>query len=85
MDFQMPLLDGLATTRKIRALEASPVRDAYAGMRGKTGLIPIIGLTAHVRKEDEQASIQAGMNGFLPKPINRDKLAAVLAEHLAGI
>jgi CheY-like chemotaxis protein len=85
MDIQMPLLDGLAATRKIRALEASTAKAEYAALRGRAGLLPIIGLTAYARKEDEQASRQAGMSGFLTKPISKDKLAAVLDEHLAGI
>jgi two-component system, sensor histidine kinase len=85
MDIQMPRLDGLAATRKIRELESSPAKEQYAGLRMKTAPIPIIGLTAHARKEDEQASREAGMNDFLSKPISRDKLGMTLGKHLAKL
>jgi CheY-like chemotaxis protein len=75
----------LKKSEKSRHWRLPPARDEYAGLRGKAWPIPITGLTAHVRKEDDQASSQAGMNGFLAKPLVSDKLAVVLAEHLAGI
>jgi CheY-like chemotaxis protein len=40
----------------------------------------IIGLTAHARKEDEEACYEAGMNGFLTKPIIKDKLPRIMQE-----
>jgi CheY-like chemotaxis protein len=53
-------------------------------MKSREDHIPIIGLTAHVRKEDEKACYDAGMNGFLTKPIIKNKLAEVLSEMLSG-
>lgn len=63
MDMQMPVLDGLEATRRARAL-------------GYT--IPIIGLTANAFDTDRQACLDAGMDGFIAKPITREKLAGAL-------
>lgn len=81
MDVQMPGMDGMEATRRIRALEADPAaRRAYAGLRDRRHPLPVVGLTAHSRKEDEAACYEAGMNAFLTKPIVRAKLAGILAE-----
>ena len=81
MDVQMPNMDGLEATRKIREIEASAaMREKYVGLRNLTRPLSIIGLTAHARKEDEQTCYGAGMNGFLTKPIIRARLEAALKE-----
>jgi CheY-like chemotaxis protein len=69
MDVQMPVLDGLSATRKIRA---SGLADAKS--------IPIIAMTANAFKEDEELSIEAGMNGHIIKPIDIPELLKRLAE-----
>ncbi len=69
MDVQMPELDGIATTRRIRARETS------LQMRRT----PIIALTANTLVEDRYACFEAGMDGFLVKPLDREKLDEVLA------
>ncbi len=58
MDLQMPGMSGLEVTRNIREMET---------VTGKR--TPIIALTAHARKEDEERCCQAGMDGFLTKPV----------------
>jgi PAS domain S-box-containing protein len=65
MDMQMPELDGLEATRRIRAQE-----------RG--GRTPIVALTANAMKEDEQRCLDAGMDGYLPKPVEIGRLLQVL-------
>lgn len=65
MDVQMPRLDGLAATRKIRGDAA-------------TSHIPIIGLTAGAMKQDRDRCIQAGMSDYLAKPVDWDKLLTLL-------
>jgi PAS domain S-box-containing protein len=69
MDLHMPGMDGLEATRRIRALEAE-----QNGPR-----TPIVALTANVSAEDRDACMTAGMDGFLVKPLDRDRLAAALA------
>src|SRR5690606_19788170 len=73
MDVQMPTLDGIAATRRIRALEAA------AGTRRT----PIVALTANTASEDRAACIGAGMDGFIIKPLDRDRIAACLQQLLA--
>jgi signal transduction histidine kinase/CheY-like chemotaxis protein len=68
MDLQMPGLDGLDATRHIRE------REAGAGVR-----TPIFALTANAFDDGRDAATAAGMDGFLVKPLDRDRLAAVLA------
>jgi PAS domain S-box-containing protein len=70
MDVQMPELDGIAATRRIRACEAAK----------ETRRVPIIALTANTLVEDRYACFEAGMDGFLVKPLDRDKLNATLAD-----
>ena len=69
MDIQMPRLDGIETTKRIRAFEA--------GKRVRP--TPILALTANTLVEDRYACFEAGMDGFLVKPLDRDKLAEALA------
>jgi CheY-like chemotaxis protein len=69
MDIQMPQLDGIETTKRIRELEA--------GQSGRR--TPILALTANTMVEDRYACFEAGMDGFLIKPLDRDKLAEALA------
>jgi signal transduction histidine kinase/DNA-binding response OmpR family regulator len=69
MDVHMPDVDGIEATRRIRALEseASTVRT------------PIIALTANAFGEDRDACTAAGMDDFLVKPLDRDRLREVVA------
>lgn len=70
MDIQMPVLDGLSATRKIR------------DMQGKYNDLPIFAMTAHNLKGDKEKSLSAGMNGHLTKPIVPKLLFAALSKHL---
>jgi PAS domain S-box-containing protein len=69
MDLHMPGMDGLEATRRIRTIEAET--DAPR--------TPIVALTANVSAEDRDACLAAGMDGFLVKPLDRERLAAALA------
>jgi signal transduction histidine kinase/DNA-binding response OmpR family regulator len=66
MDVNMPDMDGLAATAKIR------------GMAGDKGRVPIIALTANAMKGDRERFLAAGMNDYVSKPLDRDKLVAVV-------
>ena len=69
MDLHMPGMDGLDATRRIRQIEAE------AG----AARTPILALTANASADDRQACLEAGMDGFLVKPLDRERLAAALA------
>jgi CheY-like chemotaxis protein len=69
MDIHMPRGDGLEATKRIRAIEAA----------GGVRRLPIFALTATALDEDRSASLAAGMDGFLAKPIDRQQLSDLLA------
>ena len=73
MDRQMPVMDGLAATRAIRAWEQSNHRTAT----------PIIALTASALKGDQEKFEDAGCTAFLTKPIKQDVLLQAIKEHSA--
>jgi CheY-like chemotaxis protein/anti-sigma regulatory factor (Ser/Thr protein kinase) len=73
MDVQMPGIDGLEATRRIRAAEAE-TGDART---------PIIALTANAFAEDRSACFDAGTDAFLVKPLDRERLSAALANVIA--
>lgn len=67
MDIQMPVMDGLSTTRAIRALPNSNV-----------ARLPIVAMTAHAMSGDREKSLAAGMNDHLTKPLSFDELERTL-------
>ena len=68
MDVSMPEMDGYEATRAIRALEQEKALSST----------PIICLTAHVMASDIEAADEAGMDDYLAKPVNKDKLDRML-------
>jgi PAS domain S-box-containing protein len=70
MDCQMPIMDGYEATRKIRARE------------GADEHIPIIALTAHAMKGADNECLSAGMDDYLSKPIDRERLQGALQRWL---
>jgi two-component system, sensor histidine kinase and response regulator len=71
MDVQMPIMDGLETTREIRKRETQTHQH-----------IPIIALTAHAMAGDEDRCLQAGMDGYVSKPIQINTLLQVIQTHI---
>jgi two-component system sensor histidine kinase/response regulator len=69
MDMQMPVMDGLEATRAIRAL-------------ADHGNLPIVAMTANAMAQDRQRCLDAGMNDFVAKPIEPERLFAVLRQWL---
>ena len=69
MDIQLPKMNGLEVTRKLRQMPAF-------------SHIPIIAITAHAMKGDEEKIMEAGCDAYLPKPINTRQLPKVIAEML---
>ena len=74
MDCQMPEMDGWEATRKIRETERT----------GEARRTQILALTADVLEGVEQSCLEAGMDGYLSKPISIGQLAEVLGERLDG-
>jgi CheY-like chemotaxis protein len=66
MDIHMPVMDGLSSTRHIRALP------------GDRGRVPIVALTADVMSDAADQAMAAGMNAFLSKPLQKTQLQAVM-------
>lgn len=72
MDVMMPQMNGYEATREIRNLSDRP--------DGR--MIPIIAMTANAFAEDVQASLDAGMNGHIAKPINMDEVIKAIARNV---
>ena len=71
MDLQLPGMDGLTATRLLRQ---DPV----------TAGIPVVALTAHAMKGDRERALQAGCNGYIPKPIDTRRFLAQIQGFLRG-
>ena len=74
MDVQMPLMDGLTATQKIREVERETGR-----------YTPIIAMTARAMKGDEDLCIKAGMDAYMAKPFRASKLQAIIRAILPSI
>jgi PAS domain S-box-containing protein len=77
MDVQMPVLDGLEATRRLRAREAEE-REQHGGETNHPPL-PVIAMTAHAMSGDREVCLEAGMNDYMTKPISLDALRKILA------
>jgi signal transduction histidine kinase/CheY-like chemotaxis protein/ligand-binding sensor domain-containing protein len=73
MDIQMPEMDGLTATQRIRESEKLTQRH-----------LPIIAMTAYAMKGDRERCIAAGMDGYVSKPINAESLESAMANALRG-
>jgi CheY-like chemotaxis protein len=74
MDVQMPELDGFEATAAIRARE-----------RESGGHLPIIAMTAHVMKGDQERCLAAGMDDYVAKPVKAADLYAAIDRQLTGM
>ena len=71
MDIQMPEMDGLTATRRIRAMGAEKAKE-----------VPIVAMTANVFKEDVDRCLKAGMNDHIGKPIDFEEMLGKLKRYL---
>ncbi|MEZ4528268.1 MAG: ATP-binding protein [Desulfobacterales bacterium] len=74
MDMQMPEMDGIEAVRLIRSPEYGVLNPD----------IPIVAMTANVTKEDRQKCLDAGMNDYIAKPIDTDRLLSVINYQLSA-
>jgi CheY-like chemotaxis protein len=72
MDIQLPEMDGLDATRALRADSA-------------TAGIPVIAVTAHVKKDDEERCLAAGCVLHVPKPIDTRELPRIVQRVAEGV
>ena len=72
MDVQMPKLDGIQATLALRKPESGVLNPR----------VPVVAMTAHAMEEDRQRCLEAGMDGYLSKPIDPQALRAVVARYL---
>jgi two-component system sensor histidine kinase/response regulator len=75
MDIQMPKMDGFETTRL--------TRNTSTGVKNRH--IPIVAMTAHAMKGDRERCLTAGMNDYIPKPINPGELGKVVAQWIPSV
>ena len=75
MDVQMPEMDGMEATASIRNLESSAEPPRHT---------PIIAMTANAMKGDREQCLEAGMDGYISKPVKRRTLFAEIDRVLAG-
>jgi two-component system, sensor histidine kinase len=75
MDCQMPELDGIEATRRLRAWEHHHGRPP----------VPVVALTANAMSSDRERCLAVGMNEHLAKPFKQDELRAVLMRHLQAL
>ncbi|MEF2229835.1 MAG: transporter substrate-binding domain-containing protein [Pseudodesulfovibrio sp.] len=73
MDIQMPVMNGVEATRRLRASKHL----------GEKRNVPVIALTAHAMSGDREAFLKAGMTGYLAKPVDLDELEAAIRNALA--
>ncbi len=69
MDIQMPEMDGLEATRRIREME----------VRNHTSQTPIVAMTAHAMSGDRERYLAAGMDDYISKPLQKEKLLELVA------
>lgn len=74
MDCEMPVLDGIAATRRLRELHQA----------GQMPYVPVIGLSAHALEEYVERCLAAGMDAYLSKPINSEQLRNLLQKFTAA-
>jgi CheY-like chemotaxis protein len=81
MDGQMPEMDGLEATKKIRDADFKWQNKSgeLSDSKSKIGRIPIIAVTANAMKGDRERFLAAGMDDYIAKPIKRAELAEVIA------
>ncbi|KAF9918514.1 histidine kinase osmosensor [Lobosporangium transversale] len=80
-DHHMPIMDGLAATRKLRALEAEHAHECKDGGEQQPIRIPIVGLSADIQQSTKESCIKAGMDEYMTKPLLTKGLALLIQRY----
>jgi PAS domain S-box-containing protein len=72
MDMRMPVMDGIEATKRIRDPQSMVLNHK----------IPILAMTANIQQSDQERCLEAGMNGFIPKPVSPESMRAALEQWL---
>lgn len=75
---QMPIMDGLASTRAIRSYEHNSSHDSLSRLARRNGQVPIFAVSASLVEEDRYLYEDAGFDGWIPKPIDFGRLRTIL-------
>ncbi|PHH66545.1 hypothetical protein CDD81_7020 [Ophiocordyceps australis] len=79
MDMQMPIVDGLTSTKMIRCMEHSLQHGGHSELAAANGRIPIFAVSASLVEHDRQTYINAGFDGWILKPIDFKRLNTLLS------
>ena len=79
MDMQMPIMDGISSTKAIRAWERDPSCLGLSPLAQRNGQIPIFAVSASLVEEHRNVYADAGFDGWIPKPINFNRLREIVA------
>ncbi|KFA54787.1 hypothetical protein S40293_00723 [Stachybotrys chartarum IBT 40293] len=79
MDMQMPIVDGLTSTKMIRKLERSSEHRGHSSLAHSNGRIPIFAVSASLLEKDKDMYVDAGFDGWILKPIDFKRLSVLLS------
>ncbi|KAI9826641.1 MAG: Light-sensor Protein kinase [Thelocarpon impressellum] len=79
MDMQMPIVDGLGSTRRIRALERAHPPQRLSPRAAPHGRIPVFAVSASLMEQNRESYISAGFDGWILKPIDFQRINTLLA------
>ncbi|KAI9666943.1 MAG: Light-sensor Protein kinase [Alyxoria varia] len=78
MDMQMPIVDGLTSTKMIRSYEKSHPSTVLSARASLNGRVPIIAVSATLEERNKQVYVDAGFDGWILKPINFNRLSELI-------
>jgi light-regulated signal transduction histidine kinase (bacteriophytochrome)/CheY-like chemotaxis protein len=79
MDMQMPIVDGLTSTKMIRAHEQSPDHKGHSTLAAANGRVPIFAVSASLLEKDRETYVAAGFDAWILKPVDFKRLHTLLS------
>ncbi|TQW09092.1 sensor histidine kinase/response regulator [Cordyceps javanica] len=78
MDMQMPIVDGLTSTKMIRSMENESQQEGHSNLAERNGRVPIIAVSASLLEKERQTYIDAGFDAWILKPIDFKRLSVLM-------